>query len=458
MVKTRFGRTLKGQNWEVFVASETAYTAQTTYSAFAANLASLADGELGVFNDDATFSLRTTALTTGSRFFIAQKVSGQKGDFSIKKSIVYTYGSGPNGAGSNVYGYVYSAPVKPIAYIGFNGTSGSLNAAAIAIGQDYQITLLDTTPPVANPMNALQAGRTVAATTETVASILGDPQTGIVAQINGNQTTKSFFAGIQLQPQIYVADLITDGTYTAVTTTASHGFTAGSRNVVTGGVNNVVVGDRIRVGANAGTTGTYTVTAVGTGAFTGATANDYTIDRPFAGTTGTITVFRNTVAPTQYGVKITTVDYFSTFAIALGSTGFANATITYSTRWNLGIGTPEETAEFEYEGNTFHGVGSIYNNAFPVDWGIPVTYTKSNRAYATIDIVGINAERSVAAPNDTWSSRTYLAIKAPYGSTTFTLGGVLQTNGFSAIVTPQVGLSAAAASPVVTLATIFPNI
>jgi hypothetical protein len=453
MVKTRYGKTTKGQNMEVFVAGECAYTLKTTYADFVSSLSSLSDGEIGIFTEAG--AVKTTALSAGEKFFVAQKVSSSNGSASVKKSNIFVYPT--SGVIDNsVAGYPYATPVKPVAYVGFNGTSGSLNAPAIAINQDYQVTLLNTTPPVSAPLDALQASRTTASTTETIYSILGDPQTGIVPQINGNQTLKSFFAGIQNSPSPYVADIVSNGTYTAVTTTASHGFTNNSKNVVAGGANNVVAGDIIRVGTNAGTTVIYKVVTVGTSAFSGATANDYALDRPFTGTTGTITVFRNTVAPTEYGIKITTVDYFTTFRITLSSTSFTNATITYSTNWSLGVGTPEETVEEEYEGNNFHASSTTPNIAFASDYGQPKAYANLSRAYATIKVKNTPSERSVAAPVNEYSKEVYLIVKAPYGSATFTIGGTAQTNGFSAISNPQTGLSTAGTNtPVVSLATVL---
>jgi len=180
MVKTRYGKTTKGQNMEVFVASECAYTTQATYAAFVAAIDSLADGEIGVFSDVGALRVTGVPLASGDKFFIAQKVTGTRGPASIKKSNIYTFPTSGNLEGVSK-GYAYSTPVKPVVYIGFNGTSGSLNAPTIAAGQDYQISLIDTTPPAANPLNTLQANRTTVTASETIYSILGDAQTGIVA-------------------------------------------------------------------------------------------------------------------------------------------------------------------------------------------------------------------------------------------------------------------------------------
>lgn len=445
MVKTRYGKTTKGQNMEVFVAGECAYTTKSTYSAFVAAIDTITDGEIGVFSDAGVLKIST--LSGGDKFFIAQKVTGSKGSASVKKSNIYTYPTSGNLDGT-VLGSPYSTPIKPIVYVGWNGTTGSLNAPTIAADQDYQISLIDTTPPAANPLNTLQANRTTATASETIYSILADPQTGIVPQINNTQTIKSYYSPIQNLPTIYVADVVSNGTYSAVTTTASHPFVKGSTRVVTGGANNVAVNDFIRVGANAGTTIVYKVTAVGTGAFSGATANDYTIDRPFTGTSATYTVFRG-ATPTEYGVKITTVDFFTTFRAVVGPTGFSNATITYATNWALGIGTPEETIEEELEGTVFHSGSSTANAAFASDYGQPTAYAKSNRAYATIKILNTPSERSVAAPVNNYSKAVTLVVKAPYAATAFTVGGTAYNGTFTSI-SAQLGLSAASASPIVT--------
>lgn len=454
MVKTRYGKTTKGQNMEVFVAGECAYTAQTTYAAFVTAIDSLSDGEIGVFSEAGALRVTGVPLASGDKFFIAQKVTGTRGSASIKKSNIYTFPTSGNLSGVSK-GYAYSTPVKPVVYIGFNGTSGSLNAPTIATGQDYQISLMDTTPSAASPLNTVQANRTVATTAETLYSILGDAQTGIVAQLNNNQTLKSYYAPLQTSPSIYVADVVSNGTYAAPATTTSFPFVYGSKNVTAGGASDIATGDLIRVGTNAGTTIVYKVVK-GTTAFTGAGANDFALDRPFTNVSATYTVFRNTVAPTEYGVKVTTADYFTTFRALTGPTSLSAATITYATNWSLGIGTPEETIEEEAEGTIFHSGSSTVNAQFAADYGQPTIYGKSNRAYATFKIVNTPSERSIAAPVDTYSKHVTLIVKAPYGSGTFTVGGVSQGSGFAALTSVQTGLSTAGTNtPVVNLAAIL---
>ncbi|WP_196301954.1 hypothetical protein, partial [Streptococcus pneumoniae] len=62
---------------------------------------------------------------------------------------------------------------------------------------------------------------TTATASETIYSILGDAQTGIVAQINNNQTVKSFFSPFQNSPTIYVADIVGNSASFTATTTAT---------------------------------------------------------------------------------------------------------------------------------------------------------------------------------------------------------------------------------------------
>jgi hypothetical protein len=461
MVKTRFGKTTKGQNLEVFVAGETAYTTKSTYAAFVASLDSLVDGEIGVFLENG--NLQTSTLTGGTKFFVAQKVTSTKGSPSVKKSIVYTYPTAGNLSGS-VLGSAYSAPVKPVAYVGFNGTSGSLNNPTIAADQDYQINLIDTTPPAANPLNSLLASRTTATSSETVYSILADPKTGIVPIINNTHTGKTYFSPFSNNPAIYVADVVSNGTKatiaigTQITGTGAASVqlgsaTKGSKTVTitstTLTATSIAAGNFIEIGG--------LLYSVATTPTVGSNIATITLDRPYTGETfsgvrldNSTQGMKTVTAITEYGVKITTEDYFSTFRVALGLGGFANATLTYATSWSLGIGTPEETMEEEIEGTVFHSGSSTANAAFADDYGQPTKYAKANRAYATIKVSNILSERSTAAPVNEYSKAVTLIVKAAYGSTTFTIGGTAQSSGFSAISNPQLGLSAASASALVT--------
>lgn len=460
MVKTRYGKTTKGQNMEVFVAGECAYTTKSTYAAFVAALDTIADGEIGVFAD--TGALKTSTLSGGDKFFIAQKVTGSKGSASVKKSNIYTYPTSGNLDGT-VLGSPYSAPVKPIVYVGWNGTTGSLNAPTIAANQDYQISLVDTTPPAANPLNTLQANRTTATASETIYSILGDPQTGIVAQINNTQTVKSFFSPIQNLPTIYVADIVgNSASFTATSTaTGTATLTKGSQTISfatarPGATWNSAVGDFVAINTGAAATAANSILYK----IISQTAATIVLDRPYTGVSTTITqtnvqagYIAKAAAPSdtsQYGVKITTADYFTTFRAVVGPTSFAAATITYATNWALGIGTPEETIEEELEGTVFHSGSSTANAAFAADYGQPTTYAKINRAYATIKVTNTPSERSVAAPVNEYSKAVTLVVKSAYAGTTFTIGGTAQSSGFSAISNPQTGLSAASASALVT--------
>jgi hypothetical protein len=459
MVKTRYGKTTKGQNMEVFVAGECTYTTKSTYSAFVAAIDSIADGEIGVFSDAGV--LKTSTLSGGDKFFIAQKVTGTKGTASVKKSNIYVYPTSGNLDGS-VLGSPYSTPVKPVVYIGYNGTSGSLNEPTITADQDYQISLIDTTPPAANPLNTLQANRTTATASETIYSILGDPQTGIVAQINNNQTVRSFYSPLQNSPSIYVADVVSNGTKatiaigtqitgTGAASTQLGAATKGSKTVTltatTLTATSITTGDVLEIGGLI-----YKVASVPSVAANIATI---TLDRPYTGETFSAVRLDNATQGmktvtviTEYGVKVTTVDYFTTFRVATGPTSFSAATITYATNWSLGIGTPEETIEEEVEGTVFHSGSSTANAAFAADYGQPTVYAKSNRAYATIKVVNTPSERSVAAPVNNYSKAVTLIVKAPYVATAFTLGGVAY-NGTFTTINAQLGLSAASASPIV---------
>jgi hypothetical protein len=71
--KTRFNRSLKGENAEVIVTKAIAYTAQGTIALFEANAA---EGEVGIYNAD-TNVLITAAMATGTRYYTVIKRDGQ---------------------------------------------------------------------------------------------------------------------------------------------------------------------------------------------------------------------------------------------------------------------------------------------------------------------------------------------------------------------------------------------
>lgn len=431
MAQNRYSRTLIGRNTTVIVAGQCAITAAATpYATFVNNAVSgsLPDGTIGIFNE-ATGLAITTALPANTKFFVAQAISNSKGGWNVKKTPTYLY----NASEISIAQQVYVAPVKPVAYIGFNGTSGSLNLGTITPNYTYLATINDTSP--ANQPIPSYVYDEVAKTGSDAYSLLVNSSGGIVNKINDYGTGKTSWANLQKNPKIYVADVVSNGTYIASTTTASHGFTNNSINVVAGGANSVVAGDYIRIGTNVGTTGVYKVVTVGLTAFTGATANDYTLDRPYTGATATVTVFRG-ATPTEFGIKVTTTNFDSTFRLSV-SQYLENAIITYATDWKQGSGRAIQVKEFEDAGSIFQGV-TTGNTTFTEDWGKPTSLVGFNRGYKAYSITATKTELSVAKPVSDWTHKSHCIILAPH-------------DGTETLTSPISGVTAASASPIVQL-------
>ncbi len=98
---SNYSKNLAGLNQKVFVSPAIEYTDDTTYTAFISNAV---EGEIGVFLD--TGAVRTTLLTSGLKFFIAQKRDG-----NVNKTPLITFGTDHLNAARRT---AYDAPVKKV--------------------------------------------------------------------------------------------------------------------------------------------------------------------------------------------------------------------------------------------------------------------------------------------------------------------------------------------------------
>jgi hypothetical protein len=150
----RYSKNLSGVNQKVMVGTAT-YTDDTTYAAFLANAP---HGEMGVFLDSG--AVRTTLLTTGLKFFIAQMRTAANDTTKrfVNKTPILLF--------DDIYRKVqtdYDAPVKAIKTIGYNGTSGDLSwSFATATSTNpltFGVAASETTP--GNQPFPIQEGYTV---------------------------------------------------------------------------------------------------------------------------------------------------------------------------------------------------------------------------------------------------------------------------------------------------------
>lgn len=252
---------------------------QTTDSSAATYLA---DGEI-VITDASGTVLNTTTVANKRSIFIVQGQGSTKpviwSDEIFKDSVTVFEGT------------PYDAATVQIDYIGFNAVTG-LGSIDVINDNDYSVELFDLDSTTFGTLGYSKFGFYTSDSSATQQEIA----LGLTESLFTN-TRDLYFPAVLIE-------MVTNGTYAAATST--HTFVNGSPNVVAAGANTVVAGDLIRVTTNSNTIAVYYVEAKGTGAFPGAGANDYRINYPYQGSSVTgATVYRNTVAPTAYGIRVT---------------------------------------------------------------------------------------------------------------------------------------------------------
>lgn len=396
-IRNRYAKSLEGLNAIGFVASALAYTGATTYAAFVASAATAANnGALAIFNHPAN-TLRSTALTPGDQFFIAQIVDG-----NIKKTPVYTFGTAN---GTTVKKTVYAAPVKQAISVGFNGTAGTSGIAAPSAGnvKNYVLSARDTSPstqPFPVQEGRVKVTKTTATIYDIAAALVSDLQ-----NLNDNQRNADI--------NFVEAKILLVGTDAAIATVTAT-FTSGSKNVVFSGASTCAVGDIISVG-NAGTSQVYKVVAVVGG------NNDPILDRPFVGdtvTTGAGGVFKVTV-PTEVGIVLSSIVEDTTFVVTLQE-DLASATVTNTTAWKQGAGAPFQIAAMEEQTQVMDGLTTI-NAQWAADYGAPTKFAAADGSavtYNTYYLSFINKTPSMAYVNEQTQAASYAILACPVSGNT----------------------------------------
>lgn len=353
----RLSKNLSGLHQKVIVGTAT-YTDDTTFAAFIANAP---EGEVGVFLDSG--AVRTTALTAGLKFFIAQKRDG-----AINKTPILEF--------NDLYRKLrtaYDAPVKQISTIGYNGTSGDIGfnftSATASNTLTYGITVRETTPGN-QPFPVQEGYATVNSSTADEYTVLA----AIVSQLNNDYDYE------KCAPDPFVrAEIISNGTITEFAATADPILVQGSRTV------NFVANVTIAAGAFVVFRGAvYKVT-------TGVTAGTViTIDRPYQGVSETIDVdttvnlggtITYTSGTTTLGVRLTSI-YEETHFKVIGAGLLYQDTVTAITAWKLGSGAGSQIYELEStEGIINDGIGSTRNVAFREDYGQPSLFASKTGTY-----------------------------------------------------------------------------
>jgi hypothetical protein len=342
-----YSKTLSGVNSKLFVSPAVQYTAQTTFSAFATSSA-VVDGEIG------------TALTAGLKFFIAQKRGG-----IINKTPLIEWDRL-----NRKLRTAYTAPVNQVTSIGYIG-SGSLDLSIdfTAASATNTITLglsaRETTP--GNQPFPVQEGYA------TVNSTTADEYTAIatiVSQLNGDYDYE------RTQPDRFVkAEIQMDGTRTAL---AANATVTNGRTLVTVTAHALTVGTLVSLNNVV-----YKIATV-------VDANNFLLDRPYQGASGTVTAGTSTstgssvtyVSGTnKIGVRFTSIATECTFK-TVGIGNLYLSPVTAITPWVLGSGSGTSVAEWEKNDAVFFdGVGSTRNAAFAADYGQPTLFASTSQTY-----------------------------------------------------------------------------
>lgn len=352
-----YSKTLSGQNTKLFVSPAVQYTAQTTFASFVTSSA-VVDGEMGVFLD--TGAIRSTALTAGLKFFIAQKRGG-----IINKTPIIEWDRLIRKVRT-----AYDAPVNQVSSIGYIG-SGTLDLSIDFTGASATNTITlglsaRETTPGNMPFPVQEGYATVNSTTADEYTALAT----IVSQLNGDYDYE------RTQPDRFVkAEIQMDGTRTAL---AANATVTNGRTLVT------VTAHALPVG---------TIVSLNNVVYKIATvidANNFNLDRPYQGASGTVTAGTSTstgssvtyVSGTnKVGVRLTTINVESVFKI-VGIGNLYLSPVSAITSWKLGSGSGATVGEWEKnDAIFFDGVGSTHNAAFAADYGQPALFAVTSQTY-----------------------------------------------------------------------------
>lgn len=350
----------------VFIGKSISRTASVQVYDPANTTTFLANGEVVVVGADGNV-LTAGQTVADSEFIRIAQGRGTSADSIISNKIF--------GADVTHYkGVSYQAPAEQISYVGYNGSSGAIEAIS---GNTYKlrVTFNHDSELWSEQKNIIYNEYTSdsSATASEIAA-------GFVKKYNNTYPANN--ADIKVER-------VCDGTFTVAGGATTATVTNGSKTVTfSGSGHNFAVGDVIRIG---GATGTYPVFLVA--AVSGATV---TLDSAYQGTSGTVANANigEMSSITSWGLKFTgkaltfSVGLFKYIKVAFDVTlqDFGTTTVTDSQTASRGNGTYEEVAELEYFALGFDGWLSTRNSVPAVSQ--PRTDATSGATYDIITIKG----------------------------------------------------------------------
>lgn len=308
-------------------------SAQVTNSSAASYIA---DGEIVVTDASGTVLDTTTVLNQPSIFIVQGQGTTKPviwSDEIFKTSV------------TQFEGQAYDAPTVQIDYIGYDAVNNT-GAIEVLNDNDYTVELKDIDSTTFGTLAYSKFGFYTSDSSATEREIA----LGLTESLFTN-TRDLYFPAVLIE-------MVNDGTFAAASV-VTYTFVNGSPNVTSSAGTTVVAGDLIRVATNTDVIAVYEVAAKGTGAFPGAGANDFRLNYPYQGASGTTTaVYRQTAAPaTGYGIRVTgrapywvapnvTTYHVNRFKTILKRAGSTPVTTTQDA--TEGSGAYEQIANLEY--------------------------------------------------------------------------------------------------------------
>lgn len=359
-----------------YAASKASATADTATSAEL-----LRDGAIGFYLDTGVLiPAAGTGLSTAKKFYIAQgTVNGCITTPLLDKrsNLKLTFTKN------------YTAPVRQIAAVGFNGTSGTLGLPATILKNDEAyIKIIETT-----------VGRNVFPKQTYTAILAASAPIYDVAAGLANNFNSTNFSGSSTEfilAEVLTASTLTNFVMTGTTPTIT--FTNQSKVGVLGGTTptiDAVVGDYIKFHPTTQVTdvngSVYKVAAISAGV-------SITLDRLYEGPTQTFTQaeaqgtrIKKANTPTAAGVRLTATADGKHFRLSRGGV-IETADITYLTPFNPGSGTYAQIAQLEKDYATYSR--GFWNRVGPYSTlaltGLPLLYADSTALYDVWNITTIN--------------------------------------------------------------------
>jgi hypothetical protein len=400
----KFTRYTKGRNQQVIVPRAIAVSTDATLPLFISNAAI---GGIGVY--DGNNARHTDLITANELFFVVQKRS----DGSIRKTTPELFSS------VSVRRRTFTAPVRAVGSIGWSGTVGASNVPTPALGQYYEIAIIETT----------EGNQPFPTWNFEYRLVTGDTQVTAFSQLakQVNDTTSIQYRN---NKPLVTAKVKVNGTYVAMTlggTTPTLTATKGSNILTLGGtspVSSAVVGDLISIDAAAAPSNligdVYVIIAVSAGI-------SITLDRPYQGNTQIFsqaeaqgTRINRITAVITAGLEFTAINVDEHFRV-IDRQALSNATQQNLTSYIRGNGTGDRIAELEKEGNSFTGLtagNTVFgNNSF----GIEDLFAVETETYDTFNIE-VNQFINQTGDSTSERSKEFITIAAPKsagGITTF---------------------------------------